>query len=129
MSLHCKHVIALSISECTLISSLPTALLALSHLKDLDLKLCKSAILSREGWENLPQLTRLHLSGNHKLVSLPEQLSQLQKLQSLHFLSNHGLSGELPAWIFSLTDLTSLCVLPAMHHLPCNIPLVMHVKA
>ncbi|CAI5510933.1 unnamed protein product [Closterium sp. Naga37s-1] len=49
-----------------------------------------------------------HLFGNHLLESLPEQLSQLQKLQSLHVSHHDQLSGELPAWIFSLTDLTSL---------------------
>ncbi|CAI5986181.1 unnamed protein product, partial [Closterium sp. NIES-65] len=59
---------------------------------------------------NLQQLTRLYLFGNDLLDSLPEQLSQLQKLQSLHVSNHDYLSGELPAWIFSLTDLTSLAI-------------------
>ncbi|CAI5505435.1 unnamed protein product, partial [Closterium sp. Naga37s-1] len=34
------HVIALFITQCTLVDPLPTALLALSHLKNLDMRAC-----------------------------------------------------------------------------------------
>ncbi|CAI5985382.1 unnamed protein product, partial [Closterium sp. NIES-64] len=59
---------------------------------------------------HLQQLTRLHLSKALLLPSLPDELSQLHNLQSLHVANHHQLSGKLPGWIFSLTDLTSLTI-------------------
>ncbi|CAI7861377.1 unnamed protein product, partial [Closterium sp. NIES-53] len=130
------HVIALSIYSCTLVGTLPSALLALPYLKQLELKFCnqipRSLLDSREelsspidindpalytsdlkgsalqGLANLHQLTYLSFMGNNLVISLPDELSQLQKLQSLRLDAQRRLSGELPVWIFSLTDLTSL---------------------
>ncbi|CAI7826268.1 unnamed protein product [Closterium sp. NIES-53] len=81
------HVIALSVTGCALFGSLPTALLIFSHLKNLSLDHCDQPFLR---W-------------------LPGVLGRLPSLMGLH-LTNHRLSGELPAWILSLTDLTSLTI-------------------
>ncbi|CAI5465631.1 unnamed protein product [Closterium sp. Yama58-4] len=59
---------------------------------------------------HLQQLTRLHLSKALLLPSLPDDLSQLHNLQSLHVSNHRQLTGELPEWIFSLTNLTSLTI-------------------
>ncbi|CAI7799594.1 unnamed protein product [Closterium sp. NIES-54] len=112
------HVIALSIDQCNHVGRLTTALLALPYLKDLDLRHCyrfpwlPRDTLHRNTYPlgHLQQLTRLHLSKALLLPSLPDELSQLHNLQSLHVSGHRQLSGELPAWIFSLTDLTSLTI-------------------
>ncbi|CAI5461970.1 unnamed protein product [Closterium sp. Yama58-4] len=104
------HVIALFIRECTLTGPLFTALLALSNLQYLDLEYCNQLPRSLPDFitESLsPKDLREYSRYLFDSRSLPEQLSQLQKLQSLrlHYIN---LSGTIPASIGNLTALTTL---------------------
>ncbi|CAI5978334.1 unnamed protein product [Closterium sp. NIES-64] len=130
------RVIALTFKAWALNGSLPTALLALSHLKDLAhpivLPFSLTPVISNthpcfycpfsvfacagylaahridlKGLSNLQQLTRLSLSNNYLLTSQLDGLSQLQKLQSLSLEGNYRLE-SLPVGLSQLQKLQSL---------------------
>ncbi|GJP55420.1 hypothetical protein CLOM_g14372 [Closterium sp. NIES-68] len=100
---------ALTLIDCSLIGSLPSALFTLDYLTDL--LLAKNS-LSGSIPADISKLTNLESMGieeNSLSGSLPKGISYLKKLNDMR-LSSNSLSGSLPSFLGSLTSLAILCL-------------------
>ncbi|XP_057976805.1 probable LRR receptor-like serine/threonine-protein kinase At4g37250 [Malania oleifera] len=101
------RVVALALSNCRLLGSIPASLGMMEHLQKLDLSnnsLNGSLPLSIF---NASQLQILDLSNNLISGELPDVVTGLQSLVSLN-LSDNALAGKLPANLSALRNLTDV---------------------
>ncbi|KAK6241989.1 hypothetical protein SCA6_007378 [Theobroma cacao] len=116
-----SHLILLSISHNLIQGPLPDEMSALQNLQTLDLSFNLLNLTSIPTWlAELPSLSRLYLAGCGIKGQIPDFLrSTPSPIQELDLSVNH-LTGGIPAWIGSLTQLYSLNL--SRNYLVSNIP-------
>ncbi|KAL1113578.1 hypothetical protein V6Z11_D02G198200 [Gossypium hirsutum] len=116
-----SHLILLTLSHNSIQGPLPNEMSALQNLQTLDLSFNSLTLNSIPRWvAKLPSLSRIYLAGCGIKGQIPDMLkSTPSPIQELD-LSANDLTGGIPAWMGSLTQLYSLNL--SRNHLSSSIP-------